>query len=83
LLGIEGVGTQDNFFDLRGDSLLAAQVMARLQTALRVKLPLSALFDAPTVAGLADRVRSARGGSSRVTLAPTTARTADEEEGEI
>lgn len=57
LLGVAHVGPDENFFELRGDSLLAAQIVARIQTALGAKLPLSALFDAPTVAGLAARVR--------------------------
>jgi acyl transferase domain-containing protein len=83
LLGLERVGVQDNFFDLRGDSLLAAQVMARLHTAQQVKLPLSALFDEPTIAGLAGRVRAARGVARTMQAAPVAARTADEEEGEI
>jgi NADPH:quinone reductase-like Zn-dependent oxidoreductase/acyl carrier protein len=83
LLGLERVGAQDNFFDLRGDSLLAAQVMARLHTALQVKLPLSALFDAPTVAGLAARVRAARGAGRSLQVAPVAAAGADEEEGEV
>jgi acyl transferase domain-containing protein/NADPH:quinone reductase-like Zn-dependent oxidoreductase len=66
LLGLAQVGAHDNFFDLHGDSLLAAQVIARVHAALQVKLPLSALFDAPTVAGLAGRVRDARGGGAKV-----------------
>lgn len=75
LLGVETVGPDDDFFTLRGDSLLAAQVMARIQQALQVKLPLSSIFDAPTVAGLAGRVRRERGESSKVGE--------DEEEGEL
>jgi acyl transferase domain-containing protein/NADPH:quinone reductase-like Zn-dependent oxidoreductase/predicted O-methyltransferase YrrM/acyl carrier protein len=70
LLGIAQVGAQDNFFDLHGDSLLAAQVMARVHAALQVKLPLSALFDAPTVAGLAARVRAAKSGPAAVAAQP-------------
>lgn len=83
LLGLERVGVHDNFFDLRGDSLLAAQVMARVHAAQQVKLPLSALFDTPTVAGLAGRVRAARGAAQTMQAAPTSAPAADEEEGEI
>jgi NADPH:quinone reductase-like Zn-dependent oxidoreductase len=49
LLGIEPIGLNDNFFDLKGDSLLAAQVVSRVHRYFRVKLPLSILFEAPTV----------------------------------
>ena len=61
LLGVDAIGPDDDFFNLRGDSLLAAQVMARIQAALAVKLPLSSIFDLPTVAGLSARVRELRG----------------------
>ncbi|MET7395818.1 amino acid adenylation domain-containing protein [Dactylosporangium sp. NPDC005572] len=51
LLGVARVGRRDDFFDLGGQSLLAARVAARL----RERFPVTArdLFAAPTVAGLA------------------------------
>jgi acyl carrier protein len=81
LLGIERIGTRDNFFDLNGDSLLAAQVTARIHTALQVKLPLSVLFDAPTIAALAERVRAGRG--TRPAGVAAVAANGEAEEGEI
>ncbi|MFT7584177.1 MAG: NADPH:quinone reductase-like Zn-dependent oxidoreductase/NAD(P)-dependent dehydrogenase (short-subunit alcohol dehydrogenase family)/ubiquinone, partial [Cellvibrionaceae bacterium] len=53
LLGIAQIGVEDDFFDLRGDSLLAAQVISRIHQKMGTRLPLSALFDTPTIAGLA------------------------------
>jgi non-ribosomal peptide synthetase component F len=60
VLRIEAVGRHDNFFALGGHSLLAVQVTSRLRKAFQVEVSLHALFDAPTVAGLARRVEMAR-----------------------
>nr|AYN44351.1 nonribosomal peptide synthetase [Cloning vector H69C977B_s23] len=53
LLERRPIGTGDNFFQLGGHSLLAAQVMSRVRRAFGVEVPLSAIFEQPTLAALA------------------------------
>jgi acyl-CoA synthetase (AMP-forming)/AMP-acid ligase II/acyl carrier protein len=50
VLGVEKIGAQDNFFMLRGDSLQAARLVARVRAAFGVELPLPAVFREPTLA---------------------------------
>jgi acyl transferase domain-containing protein len=60
ILGIDKIGVYDDFFDLRGHSLLATQVIGRLRDTLEIDVPLSALFDTPTVAGVAQAIADAQ-----------------------
>ncbi len=70
VLGIERIGSADNFFDLGGHSLLATQVISRLCEATGVEIPLRALFESPTVAGMAKRIETARRAESRSESVP-------------
>jgi amino acid adenylation domain-containing protein len=63
VLGLDGIGVADNFFDLGGHSLKAFQVASRVRGAFHVELPVHSLFANPTVAGLAEVIeRVAREG---------------------
>ncbi|WNZ58795.1 amino acid adenylation domain-containing protein [Myxococcus sp. MxC21-1] len=53
LLERRPIGAEDNFFDLGGHSLLAAQVMSRVRRTFGVDVPLSAIFEQPTLTALA------------------------------
>ncbi|MEV0332853.1 amino acid adenylation domain-containing protein [Nocardia sp. NPDC050717] len=87
VLGRDGIGADDDFFALGGDSLSATRVAARLGAELGVEVPLRLLFEAPTVHGLAARLggetvlpANALGGPSagprpdRIPLAPAQRR---------
>ncbi|MEU8926290.1 non-ribosomal peptide synthetase [Kitasatospora sp. NPDC048545] len=59
LLAVTAIGVHDDFFELGGHSLLATEVIALLGERFPVELPVSAVFDAPTPALLAERVHEA------------------------
>jgi acyl carrier protein len=57
VLRLDLIGIHDNFFELGGHSLLATQVIARIIHRLNIEVPVRALFEKPTVAGVAAEVR--------------------------
>jgi acyl transferase domain-containing protein/acyl carrier protein len=68
LLGIERIGTLDDFFEAGGHSLLATQVMSRLHQRFGIDVPLRTLFEAPTLAAFAQRVEEILGEEEELTL---------------
>jgi len=57
-LGVEPIGVNDKFFELGGHSLLAIQVLGRLRELFEIDIPVQRLFEAPTVAQLAQSIRT-------------------------
>lgn len=57
LLQIRPIGIQDNFFEAGGHSLLAIQLFSQIKKVTGSELPLAALFQAPTIAQLAEVIR--------------------------
>jgi amino acid adenylation domain-containing protein len=69
VLGQPAIGVDDDFFGQGGHSLLATKVIARIRDRYRVDVPLRAVFETPTPAGLAERLE--RTASNQPSGAPT------------
>ncbi|MEG4576129.1 amino acid adenylation domain-containing protein [Microcoleus sp. N3A4] len=75
VLGINSMGIRDNFFEVGGHSLLAARLLAEIEKVFDKKLPLSAIFQSPTVEQLANILREPEWSSpspSMVVIQPGT-----------
>ncbi|HEY9813069.1 MAG TPA: amino acid adenylation domain-containing protein, partial [Candidatus Sericytochromatia bacterium] len=71
LLSLQRVSVEDNFFELGGHSLLMTQLVVRVRDTFEIDLPLSVLFETPTIAGLAASIDSTIAtGNIRVIASP-------------
>jgi len=71
VLGVRPSSVHENFFDLSGHSLLATQVVSRMQEMFLVDVPLRTIFDSPTIAQLAEHIRiEQQRGVGRAALPP-------------
>jgi amino acid adenylation domain-containing protein len=78
-LGVDSPGIEDDFFDMGGDSMMAAQIVTEMRSAFGVDLGMRHLFERSTIAGLAETVDV-----MAVSTAGTTGRSGgDREEFEI
>ncbi|MDZ8183857.1 MAG: amino acid adenylation domain-containing protein [Nostoc sp. ChiSLP02] len=57
VLGITGIGINDNFFDLGGDSLRTTQLIFQVEKAYQVIVPLIEFLNVPTIAALASLIQ--------------------------
>jgi amino acid adenylation domain-containing protein/thioester reductase-like protein len=63
LLGLQQVSVHDNFFDLGGHSLLITQLLAQVRSTFQMDLSLRQIFEAPTIAELAEIIENSRTGT--------------------
>lgn len=71
-LKVDKIGIHDNFFTLGGHSLLVVQVVYRMQEVLQRDIPVSILFDAPTIAESAAALENRAAMETSPMLAPMT-----------
>jgi amino acid adenylation domain-containing protein len=72
VLGVEPVGVEDPFFELGGDSLAVARVVSRARDIAGLAVSARAVFEAPTVAALAEVVEAAGGAGEGTAPPPVT-----------
>ena len=73
VLRVDSVGIHSRFLDLGGDSVLAAQLVARLRRSLSPTLTMADIWDTPTVAAMAERIETRRGRAGPVAMPLTAA----------
>jgi amino acid adenylation domain-containing protein len=59
VLGRDGIGVDEDFFEIGGHSLMATQIASRLRAQFHIAAPVRMIFEAPTIAALARRAEQA------------------------
>ena len=70
VLHLEKIGIYDNFFELGGNSLLATQIVSRVQRAFEVGVPLRSFFENPTIGGLSQTTEKLKNSGTAVKTIP-------------
>jgi acyl transferase domain-containing protein/acyl carrier protein len=81
-LGFERIGSHDDFFELGGNSLLAARITSRIREAFQVDVSMASLLNKPTLADLSEHIESIRW-AAQEPQALDFATASDRERGEI
>jgi amino acid adenylation domain-containing protein len=74
VLKVSTAGLDDNFFDLGGDSLLLVAVHSNLQKTLQTEIPVTDLFEFPTIRALVKHLGEAKSTSPKLADAQERAR---------
>ncbi|BAY79067.1 amino acid adenylation domain-containing protein (plasmid) [Nostoc linckia NIES-25] len=70
VLGLKNIGVHDNFLALGGHSLLAFQILCRIRDTFQVELPMRHLFEAATIADIAQSIIQAQQEDKGYSLVP-------------
>jgi amino acid adenylation domain-containing protein len=70
VLNLEKIGVNDDFFELGGNSLLATQIVSRVQKTFEINLPLRSFFENPTIAGLSQAMEELRNNGATAKITP-------------
>src|SRR6185295_6328707 len=70
VLGIPSIGVNESFFEIGGHSLLAARVITQARDIFGVELPISKIFEAPTIHNLAQYIEQASANNEKALAQP-------------
>jgi phthiocerol/phenolphthiocerol synthesis type-I polyketide synthase E len=83
LLGIDGIGSEDSFFELGGNSLLLTQLVARIRKTFGVDLALAQLFEEPVIERIAAQIEAQQAATTAAVTLKEQEELEELEEGEL